>query len=155
VREARTAQFLLTLAEDNPALAQLVAGRADVGRLLLELTAAVPGSDQGDRLYLRVVGAGTNRKSPRRPRGPPCLMPHPARAETPRDPVGVLLALRESIKTAVGTDPAMVALPVLNVALRQDAVALAAQVRATLRMIDPTEPVRLSEPAAAGRQGQR
>jgi len=45
----------------------------------------------------------------------------------------------------------MVALPVLNVALRQDAVALAAQVRATLRMIDPTEPVPLSEPVTAGR----
>ena len=63
----------------------------------------------------------------------------------------MLLALREAIKTALGTDPAMVALPVLNVALRQDAVALAAQVRATLRMIDPTEPVPLSEPVTAGR----
>ena len=62
VRKPRTAQCMLTLAEDNPALAQLVAGRADVARLLLELTAAVPGSDQGDRLYLRVVGAGTVRK---------------------------------------------------------------------------------------------
>ena len=72
-----TAQFLLTLAEDNALLERRAAGHTALCRLLFSLTAAVPGSDTGDALFLRVVGAGTTERggglaelSQARPEGP-------------------------------------------------------------------------------------
>ena len=145
----RAAQLLLTLADDNAPLAQRARGHDGFCQALLDLTAAVPGGDRGEPLYLRVVGAGTRRRRqcPTRARWATCSLWAAAQGQSARIPrSGILLALRPVVQATLGMDPVIVAVPVLAMALRTSSTDLVAAARTSLQAIHVDEPVRTCAP---------